>query len=251
MKGLVFGVPPLPEQLAITDVLGALDDKVEANERTASVAKAWVGIAYSGGCDDLVPLSAIADVERSSVDPAELGETIVDHFSLPAFDAGQGAERISAALIGSQKLLVPSGSVLVSRLNPRIPRVWRAEVDPRVPALCSTEFLVLRPTAGLTAADVWATCSLPAVGAEFAARVTGTSGSHQRVRPHDAMSVGVPDPRRLPADLRSSADAVLTLTSSLDAESALLAQIRDGLLPKLLSGELRVHDANMAVEVPV
>jgi type I restriction enzyme S subunit len=243
--------PPLPEQRAIAEVLGALDDKIEANERATSIAKTWVSAAYSCAGEGFVPLSAIARSRHETVDPAPLGETLVDHFSLPAFDAGQRPERTEATSIKSNKLQVPPSSVLMSRLNPRIQRVWRAQVDRGVPALCSTEFLVLQPVDGLTATDIWAVCSDAVVSAELVARTTGTSGSHQRVRPQDAMSVEAPDPRAVPSQVRQCAEAMLTLADSLDVEAALLAQLRDALLPKLLSGELRVRDAETLVEEAV
>jgi type I restriction enzyme S subunit len=244
-------LPPLSEQCAIAEVLGAFDDKIEVNERATSIAKTWVVAAYSSAGEGLVPLSAIARSRHTTVDPSSLGETLVDHFSLPAFDAGQRPERTEATSIKSNKLQVPPSSVLMSRLNPRIQRVWRAQVDGEVPALSSTEFLVLQPVDGLTATDIWAVCSDAVVSAEMAARVTGTSGSHQRVRPQDAMSVEAPDPRVVPSQVRQCAEAMLTLVDSLDVEAALLAQLRDVLLPRLLSGELRVRDAAAIVEEAV
>ena len=46
------------------------------------------------------------------------------HFSLPAYDAGQRPAMEPSSAIRSGKFRVPNDAILVSRLNPRIARVW-------------------------------------------------------------------------------------------------------------------------------
>jgi type I restriction enzyme S subunit len=66
------------------------------------------------------------------------------------------------AEIKSNKTPVPSDAVLLSKLNPHIPRVW-LPVDVGPHAVCSTEFLVIVPTAGASKEFVY--CSF--VAAQF------------------------------------------------------------------------------------
>lgn len=78
--------------------------------------------------------------------------------------------------------------------------------------------------------------------------VTGTTGSHQRVRPESLLTMNVIIP---PApivhrytELVGPMDERVSLNL---AESHTLAATRDALLPKLLSGEIRVKDAEREV----
>lgn len=64
----------------------------------------------------------------------------VAHYSLPAFDDGASPEITAGNNIKSNKSLLPSNCVLFSKLNPRIPRVWRVAERSQLPSVCSTEF---------------------------------------------------------------------------------------------------------------
>ena len=74
--------------------------------------------------------------------------------------------------------------------------------------------------------------------------VTGTSGSHQRVKPESllAMDAMMP-PAPLVERFTEIARPWLAQAAHNIRESRTLAALRDTLLPKLLSGELRVKDA--------
>ena len=77
---------------------------------------------------------------------------------------------------------------------------------------------------------------------ELAQSASGTSNSHQRVRPVDVLHKAVivpPSPvRKGFADI---ADPLFALSAANHAESATLAEVRDYLLPTLLSGQVRVE----------
>jgi type I restriction enzyme S subunit len=248
---LAIELPPIDEQRAIAGVLGALDDKIESNRRIATgcerLLSAFVALVPE---HSLVPMSEIAHSTRVSVDPAELGDELVDHFSIPAYDMARLPELCSASTIKSGKFLVERRSVLVSRLNPSTPRVWLADPNGRK-AICSTEFLVLGPRDGQVLATVW----LAAVSATFLAeaerRATGTSFSHQRIKPDDALTIEVPDMRLLQASQLAEAEAWLERALVARSESAATSALRDALLPELLSGRIRVRDAEKVAEEAV
>ena len=80
-------------------------------------------------------------------------------------------------------------------------------------------------------------------------RATGTSNSHQRVRPQDILS----DRLALPAEavlktFGQIASPLLAMADQLEHESRKLAEMRDFLLPKLLSGQVRVNKARRFAE---
>jgi len=233
--------PSIEEQRAIAEVVGALDDKIESNRRRADIAESLLDVlvvAVAG--PDVVPLRELVQVDRASCTPASAGATLVDHFSLPAFDAARLPDRTAGGSIKSNKLVVDSESVLVSRLNPGTNRTWFAVPEPGVLAAASTEFMVLRPGSRVGLGGLWLAVRDEFFRSELARRATGTSGSHQRVRPDDMLSIEVPDVRALAAAQDAEAEGLLRLVHQARTESATLAELRDALLPELLSGRLRV-----------
>ncbi len=132
----------------------------------------------SRGCQQrTVPLDELVEVDRTSCTPASYGETLIDHFSLPAFDASRLSDRTPGESIKSNKLVVANDSVLVSRLNPSTNRTWFAVPDPGIVAAASTEFMVLRPTQGVGIGALWLAVRDDYFRSELARRATGTSGS--------------------------------------------------------------------------
>lgn len=247
LRGLRITLPPARDQRAIAEVLGALDDKIESNRRRADVAESILDVlAASWNGVPGVPLGELAVPERETCAPADVGGTPVDHYSLPAFDATRLPERTRGDTIKSNKLVLKGERVLVSRLNPATNRTWFAVPEPGVLAAASTEFLVLRPATGSGAGPLWLAVRDELFRSELSRRATGTSGSHQRVRPDDVLSIEVPDVRTLEQEVVDESESLLRLAHDTRVESRTLAEIRDVLLPELLSGCLRVP---MAKEV--
>src|SRR5699024_10725879 len=177
---------------------------------------------------------------KESVNPSKLGGATVDHFSLPAFDSGARPERVAASTIMSNKLKVPKSAILLSRLNPRFNRTWWASAGTETSALASTEFLVLTSEDALELAAVWLAVRDSFFREELPKRVTGTSGSHQRVRPDDVLAIEVPDFRGASLKVKQLTLGLLMRADSLRIESDRLTALRDVLLPDLLSGRMQV-----------
>lgn len=248
IRSLAITVPSRVQQQAVVDVLGAVDDKIVVNERVASIAESLcrsIFLEQSWGARTNV--EEIAALHKEQVSPETLGEAVVAHYSLPAFDAGATPDLADPRSIKSAKFTVRRPSVLLSKLNPETPRVWNVSPDRETPALASTEFLVLEPQNGVTAAELWAVLSQPGLLGGLAAKVTGTSKSHQRVRPAEVMASAVVDPRAL-GDARGQARVLVDRAMQARNESRTLATLRDTLLPQLMSGKLRVRDAEKIVE---
>jgi type I restriction enzyme S subunit len=139
----------------------------------------------------LVPLKSIAELHMELVNPADQPDQLFQLFSIPAFDTFQKPELQRGLKIGSHKFSVPKEAVLVSKLNPQFPRVWEVMVEEGYPALASTEFLVLRPRAGIGLHFLKYVCLSPVFLSQMQAMVTGTSGSHQRVSTKDILNIPV------------------------------------------------------------
>lgn len=246
LKRLRIPLPDEQTRSAIVEVLGALDDKIVANSRLVRVAE---GLAVASAA--VVPASRaigeLAKPARTTVSPDQIADAVVDLFSLPGFDAGAIPERVAPATIKSGKLAIERPSVLISKLNPRIPRIWDVPTVGPVPALASTEFVVLQPETVPTAV-LWALLMQPAVREALQAQVAGTSGSHQRVKLADVLRTAIGDPRDLGGDAVQEISAAVARSHAARAESTHLAAIRDALLPALMSGRLRVQEAEKLAE---
>lgn len=238
-------VPPIQVQQAIAEVLGALDDKIDLNQREVESAEALM-IALAGRPGGCVKLGSLALQSTRSIKVSEFPERVA-HFSLPAFDEARLPERSVNGAIKSNKFLLDEPCVLISKLNPRIPRIWNVDSLPDEVAVASTEFVVLVPQE-MSTNLLWSVLSAPQVSTQLAGLVAGTSGSHQRVRPAEMFNVDVPDPRVLAESTRDVIDALGTLVSKRRIESTRLAATRDEVLPLLMSGKVRVKDAEKTVE---
>lgn len=160
LSDLEIELPPLPEQRAISDTLGALDDKIELNRKMNATLEAMARALFRDWFVDFGPTRAkmegraptlspnllslfpdrldaegkpegwevyrlgdIADHQTRTISPSETPSELFEHFSLPAYDKGQIPALDRGATIKSNKTLVPSDTILLSKLNPEIPRV--------------------------------------------------------------------------------------------------------------------------------
>ena len=277
--------PGLTEQEEIADLLGSLDDKIELNRRmnetleamARAIFKDWFidfgpTRAKAEGCApylapeiwDLFPekldedekpvgwesftLADLAHHHRATVSPSADPEHTFEHYSIPGYDTGNAPTLDLGGSIRSNKTVVPEGAVLLSKLNPEIERVWLPGPKGELSQVASTEFLAFTPLACATRTVLFCMFKSEAFRAEMAAMVTGTSKSHQRVSPKVLITreVLTTDPQLLTAFdeiVRPFLDRLLANRR----EARTLAQTRDLLLPKLMSGEIRLAEAEKAV----
>lgn len=285
-------LPPLPEQRAIAHILGTLDDKIELTRRMNETLEAMARAIFKSWFVDFDPVHAkaagrdpglpkhlanlfpdsfeaselgeipkgwrvgrigdFATLSREGIDPGEFPEETFDHFSIPAFDEGRKPKAETGEAIKSHKFLVPSAAVLLSKLNPRIPRIWLPRVLHTHRAVCSTEFLVTLPRTGISREFLYSFFSSDAFAGVFETLVTGTSGSHQRVKPEAllAMDTVISDEPVI-HQFTDVVRPLMTRVNHARHESESLAAVRDTLLPKLLSGQIRIRDAEKIVQAQV
>ena len=245
--------PPPTEQRAIAEVLSDVDgllaalDALIAKKRV--IKKAAMQQLLSGktrlpgfsGEWETKRLRDIAELHRQNVVPVASGDMLFMHFSLPAYDENQRPVIEFGSRIGSNKFQVPDNAVLVSKLNPRIPRVW-APASIGSNAVASTEFMVLTPRERISRSFLFILCSSPEFCEQMELLATGTTGSHQRISPSEAMKINV----WLPMDSDEQA-AIAAILSDMDAEIAALERRRDkartikqGMMQQLLTGRMRL-----------
>lgn len=287
---ITLPIPPLEEQHAIAHILGTLDDKIELNRRmnetleaiARALFKSWFVDfdpvhAKAEGCDPGLP-KHLADLFPDSFEDSELGEipkgwkvgrfgdvveqlrdqenplsspdALFHHYSLPAFDDGRAPKLEYGESIKSLKSRVPAGTILLSKLNPEIERVWMVDVRPDERAVCSTEFLVLRARPPFGRNYAYCLARSPIFRQQIEGLVTGTSKSHQRAQVDSILNIEVVIPSSPLVDVfEQSVAGLLERTFVCRNEARTLAAQRDTLLPELISGELRVKvNENSAME---
>ena len=276
-------IPPLHEQRAIAHILGTLDDKIELNRRMNETLEAMAQAIFKSWFVDFDPVRAkaegrdtglpkeIADLFPDGFEESELGEIprgwkvgvlsesvklirenvkpsdnpdyIFEYFSIPAFDNGQMPQVEHGEHIKSQKWRVLPGTILLSKLNPEIERVWLVDLINSDRAVCSTEFLVLYPTPLINISFLY--CFLKSTDFRNAIEslITGTSKSHQRSQPNSILNIKNLRPQKEVLEIfENIVDPLINEVLVCRRQIKLLAQLRDAILPKLLSGEIRAAE---------
>ena len=190
----------------------------------------------------------LASLAKGAINPLQAPAITYEHYSLPAFDAGQLPVLELGEAIKSNKTSVPNGAVLQSKLNPHIPRIWFLG-DVGEHAVCSTEFLPWTAREGSSPELVYCTLRSPAFRAQVLTLVTGTSNSHQRVKPDQVAKLClVIAPSVIREAFASLARPILAKVVSQRRSAKTLADLRDVLLPRLISGKLRLPEAQAQLE---
>ena len=248
---LSYPVPALTEaRTRVVSVLEFLDDKIESNRRVVHQSLELLDALAEAHCSSVptTPLGSLSGLTRETVSPAALGDAVVDHYSLPAFDSSGRPERVPASTIKSNKIGLSGTRLLVSRLNPRTSRTWWAVPNGASGALASPEFAVLSAPTDVELASIWLAVRHPLFLEELPRRATGTSGSHQRVRPDDMLAIVVPDVRQIDEAIKETSLNLLRVAHQRREESARLSDLRDSLLSELLSGGICVPEAADVVQ---
>jgi type I restriction enzyme, S subunit len=261
LRHIIVPLPTIPEQRAIAEVLGALDDKIEANNKSLQTIMGLTRTTWrrhAAGATR-VSLSHVVRVGLSGVwgeeSPTEKASAEV--FCLRGRDIEDLTARAQPApprrwlsqkqlesRVGADTEIWTAGSgslgptLLVTqqlRSGFSLPLVYSNFVKRLTPCAGMEGFL---PSAWFAVLDAWE-------AGEFSAFTTGTAMPNL-----DASallgSVMVPALEEAAAlDLSNWCD--LALDPALLNENERLAALRDALLPPLLSGDLRVGDAEALV----
>lgn len=269
IRGFGIPTPPLPIQRKIAAVLSAYDDLIENNTRRVQILEEMVQALYRewfihfrfpghehGKMVDSalgpIPegwsvgsLSGIADLAKQTVVPWKHPHETFAHHSFPAFDRNQMPALELGIDIKSNKNLITKDSILLSKMNPHIPRVWLTATNPHR-SIASTEFLVLEPKTEADRGTLYCLSCSDEFQRQYRGLSVGTSTSHQRIKPSDFMSLPVVLPTAsCRTEFEKHAAPILQQCQNLRSRNATLRQTRDSLLPKLISGEVAVDDLDI------
>ena len=237
------------EQKIIASLLSGIDDKIDLLYRqnktleqlAETLFRKWF-VEESEESWEEITLLDVSDHLKENIQPSKNLSKLYKHYSLPAFDEGREPVIEIGKEILSNKYKVVSNSILVSKLNPRTPRIWMLyENINEYECICSTEFQVVKPKDIKWFGFIYCFLKSNHVTQELAGASGGTSGSHQRVKPEDIFNLTLlkPNEELVEEFDRITKDYWIKITRNLNQIRS-LTQLRDTLLPKLMSGEVRV-----------
>lgn len=259
-----FALPPLAEQAAIGELLGALDEKVELNRRITAtmheLAYAIFRSRYQSDNPSLPhePLSEHVEVARGlSYTGAGLADEGIPLHNLNSIYEGGGYKRDGIKYYRGeyqQRHLVEPGDVVVATVEQGFDELLIA-FPARIPrrfgksGLFSQDLFRLRPrsTTPLSRPFIYLTLLRGHVHEEIAGYANGTTINRIPVEALQKPLVAVP-PRELVEEMDALVTPLFDRAEAAEDESETLAQLRDTLLPKLISGEMRLRDVHAAVE---
>ncbi len=241
-------VPDLDTQGGIAAILDSLDSKIETNAKLNGYLEELASLEFERrfGADwPTTELGNVLDISTKTLKPQEHYGEIWEHYSIPAFDENHRPVLELADGIKSNKYRIDSSCILISKLNPSTKRVWMPMCQTNR-SVCSTEFIVYRPKAIEHKSFYFAAISSKAFTAYLLSHVSGSTGSRQRAQPKSTLVYPMPNPSKTAInEYCELADPLYRQILLNEVSSRHLEELRDALLPKLMSGEIDVSKVDL------
>ena len=262
-----FLLPPLPEQKAIAHILGTLDDKIELNRKTNETLEAMAKALFKSWFVDFDPVRAkaegrptglpaeISDLFPDSFEDSELGEipsgwevggleeflVLQRGFDLPAPQRIKGAYPVVAAsgVSGNHNEPMAFAPGVVTGRSGVLGKVFYIQTDffPLNTTLWAKEFRLATPIYGY-----FLLCDI-----DFAVFNAGSAVPTLNRNHLGSLRFPLP-PKALVVSFTEVAVDLMKRKEGIVAETSNLSATRDALLPKLISGEIRIPDAEKMLE---
>lgn len=233
----------LSTQLAIADVLGALDEKIAAHSKVLRLADEMIRTQLGKLNGPTVPLGQFASNVRIQVNPMDVakGEVYVGLEHIPRRLMWLG-EYGRADSVSSAKGRFKRGDILFGKLRPYFHKVVHAPAA----GIASTDIVVIRANDPALSGFVLACASSDRAVQAATAASEGTR--MPRTKWADLAAVEFPWPSdQEVAALSVEIGQFSNCAAALIQENERLAVTRDELLPLLMSGRIAVRDAEEVV----
>lgn len=241
--------PSLPTQRRIAGILGAFDDKIELNRQVnatlEAMAQTWYHRLFEGGVGvGDVSLTDLVELNPRSRVPDD--DEVLPYVGMRSVEPNQ----MSVPEIGRKEYTsgrrFRNQDTIMARITPSLENGKTAYVDflsAGEMAFGSTEFTVMRPQDGVSPCFPYC-CARDDQFREYAiSTMTGSSG-RQRVQEKLLGEWCFADYSTEDMDrFHEKAKPLFDLITSKTRENRTLAETRDYLLPKLISGEIAVDAA--------
>ena len=259
-------LPPPGEQRAIAQILGTLDDKIEMNRQMNKTLEAMAQALFKNWFVDFEPfrgqgmedsplgpipkgwrvgiLGDIADNQHRGIHPKNIDPSTpyigLEHMPRKCIALSEWGH---AEELESNKFRFKKGEFLFGKLRPYFHKVGVAPLD----GVCSTDILVIAPKEPACFGFALGHVSSTEFVAYTDAGSTGTKMPRTNWQDMARYKIVVP-PQPLAESFNEVSCPLVDKIIGNIHQSRILAAIRDALLPKLLSGEIRVNDAERFLE---
>ena len=258
IENLELEVPDILSQKKIVSVLDDIQGKIRDNneinknleQQAQELFKAWfVTFETFGGkmpsSWSVAKLGDIATIKTNSFSPAKTPTVMLEHYSIPAFDEQKYPVFELAANVKSNKYILTDNSVMISKLNPGIKRVWRPMCVSEF-AVSSTEFIIFEANDPTYKDYVFSVIDSSTFFDWMCAHTTGSTNSRQRTTPSTTLEFQIALPtQEVVSDFCKIVTPMYDMIAQNTCENRKLAAFRDSLLPKLMSGELDVSNIDL------
>ena len=270
---MVISLPPRYYQDFVVDILDSLERKVKINkqmvanleELSQTLFKHWFvdfefpdedGNPYKSSGGEMIDselgkipsnwkiykLKDIASHKKETFNPKKSEEVTVKHFSLPAYDNEEQAIEEEVNKIKSNKWIINNNCVLFSKMNPDTKRIWLPVIDNKKLNVASSEFVVMESPNNKINSFIYNICLNSQFIDYLKANTTGSTNSRQRVKPTIAVNYKLAIEDSIVKKYSEIITPYMEEMKILRSEIGKLTQLRDTLLPKLMSGELEISD---------
>lgn len=260
-QGLPVSFPSVEEQRSISGILGAFDERIELNRQMNQTLEHIAGTLYRSWFVDFDDHDDFVDSELGAIPRGWSVASIYDVadviYGAPFNSKLFNADGLGLPLIRIRDLqthapetftpeqhprgtLIGAGDIVVGMDGEFRAHVWRGP-----PSWLNQRMCQFKPRHGVHTTFILLSIR-PLLAHEEGAQ-SGTTVNHLGKKDIDKFKIVLPPPAVL-SRFGSMAEPLHQRVLLNEAESRTLALIRDGLLPKLVSGELRVPDAKAIVE---
>ena len=246
-------LPSIQEQKKIAELLSLLDDKIFCNKRindnlyaqARAITNQW--ITENDSDYELLPLNEVAVINPDTYSPKEEWK-YVNYLDTSSITDGCIAEiqRISPStekLPSRARRKIVSNDVVFSTVRPN-QRHFGIISEPLPNMLASTGFAVIRSKNPLVCNELIYLCLTDDAFIEKMQQLAEQSTStFPSIKPSDLGVCEIPCPKDdSSSSLTETLKAMFSLIAANHRENASLAELRDSLLPRLMSGEIDVSD---------
>ena len=187
----------------------------------------------------VLPIGEVNQFTGSTLNPATRPDEIFELYSVPSFPTGS-PERLRGSAIGSTKQTVLPGDVLISKINPRINRVWTVGPKGSEVQIASSEWIGFRSGAVQPAFANYYFKS-PDFREILCSEVAGVGGSLTRAQPKRVIEYPIPiapaaEQTRIANQLDTLLARIQSCNDRFDAIPALLKRFRQAVYAAATTG---------------
>lgn len=232
LKEVEIVLPTLSVQHAVADYLAVLDEKIELNSRINDhLAGLCESITVNTSADEKTTL---ADISSQVTTKIAYDEAAIDSYvSTESLLPNKGGRQLASSLPTTGKVTsFKPGDTLVSNIRPYFKKVWYADRN----GTCSNDVVVFRAKEPSLAPYLYSILRSDSFFEHVMAGAKGTKmprGDKKQMMQYRVSKCCDENNLRL-------LSSMLGQISSNNRESGRIAELRDALLPKLMSGEIDI-----------